>query len=160
MTEVKQSEGAKGVPLKAAGDNREVEIKVETETSVELLRETDDEIRNRYRTALVGNTPLFKRKKLIFFDLEIELHQPSLDAIMGKIFEGGIKERMTDAIINYAYVPDTNIQIFEEADAPQILKWPFGADWKRMQDAITELLGLDITETEEELKSSPLAEDS
>ena len=115
--------------------------------------------RDEIRAALVGNKQISKSVNFTLFDIDIELRQPSFKSIMEARTEGDSLTRAIDMIIKYAYVPGSDELIFEEGDRPQIELWPFGEDLVRIQEAITELTGIDIAvdEATEELKD-PLAE--
>ncbi len=58
-------------------------------------------------------------------------------------------------LVRYCYVPGTDERVFDPADVDAILAFPFGPDFVKIQEAITELTGLDMTEAEEELKKNP-----
>jgi len=92
------------------------------------------------------------------FGVDIELHQPTLKAILEAQDTEDTGTRMAQMIINYAYVPGTTTRVFDEADAPMILTWPFGDDLIRLQKAITLLTGVDVTGAEKEVTESPLKE--
>lgn len=125
--------------------------KADEVTTVSLTR---DEI----RAALLGKTPDAKSVLITVFGIELELKQPSLGSIMETRENDDAKARAADMIVKYAYVPGTNDLVFEDTDRDLILKWPFGEDLLALQQAITDLTGLDIDAATEDLKENPLAE--
>ena len=94
------------------------------------------------------------------FGQEIELRQPTLKAILEAQEIAENSSRTAHMIIEYAFVPGTNDRVFDETDTQLILDWPFGDDLIRVQKAITDLTGVDITAAEGELTESPLEEPS
>ncbi len=125
----------------------------EDETSDMAKPVTRDEI----RAVLLGKTPLAKSMLITVYGCEIELRQPTLASIMSTREIDDPKIRATEMIIKYAYVPGTDDYVFEDTDRDAILKWPFGEDLLTLQQAITELTGLDIDAAKEELGKDPLA---
>lgn len=134
----------------------------ESESEVESV--TAEEIalakRNEIRRNLVGNSPIRKSKRVNFFGQEFELRQADLGSILDGADGSSTQKQVADFIINNAYVIDTNVKIFEPTDIDFILNWPFGKEFLELQDVINELMGVDVTKAEEELKSNPLAENS
>ena len=120
---------------------------------------TDKELRDEYRKALVGNTPLAKSKVVTAFDMDIEIRESTLGEVLkGNMFGGDTRDQVAQFLIGNAYIPGTDIQIFEAGDKEQILAWPFGKEFIKIQDAMNELMGIDIEAAQEELKADPLAE--
>ncbi len=109
-----------------------------------------DELRGKLLSSHTAKTVILK-----LFDIEIELHQPSLADVLGYKETEDKKERVADMIIQYAYVPGTKERVFETGDRPQILAWPFGKDVLALQNAIVELTGVDVAGAEEDLKADP-----
>ena len=114
--------------------------------------------RDEIRAVLLGKTPLAKTVPIKIFGIDIELIQPTLASIMETREEDDAKTRAADMIIKYAYVPGTDQLIFEDTDREMILRWPFGEDLLALQQAITELTGIDIDAAVEDLRHNPLAE--
>ena len=121
-------------------------------------QQTTSSLRDQYRTQLVGNVPKPLSKVVTAFGLKIEMRQPQLGDVLnstGEVFET-TKERIADMIIKFAYIPETDERIFEAGDMEQILRWPFGKDYKAVQDALNELSGIDIDDAEKDLDANPL----
>lgn len=118
---------------------------------------TAEQLRDEYRRDLVGTKLKATSKEVMFHGKKLEIRQPPLDDILGKSFEGNQKQQLVNFIINFAYIPGTDLRVFEDADGPQILKWPFGPDFLGLQEAINDVTGIDIEAAEEEL-SDPLGE--
>lgn len=114
--------------------------------------------RDEIRAALIGSTPKSKTKLITVFDIDLELRQPTLAAIMSTRESDDSEVRATDMIIKYAYVPGTDELVFEETDREMILRWPFGQELLKLQEAISELTGIDIAAAEEDIENNPLAE--
>jgi hypothetical protein len=116
--------------------------------------------RDQIRQKLVGDTPAAKRIPLHIFDCDIELKQPDLKSILKARDESDPAKRSAEMIIQYAVMPGTDENVFEDSDLTMILRWPFGEDMVRLNEAISELTGVDLEKAEEELEASPLAEPS
>ena len=91
------------------------------------------------------------------------MRQSTLKSVLDAI-DSSDKEATKAQVINYlienAYVPDTDLLLFEKGDEPQILDWPFGKEFVKVQEAMNDLMGIDITKAEKEVKKNPLPEPS
>jgi len=116
--------------------------------------------RKEMRDALLGHAPEPETKLIDLFGISLELRQPSLGAILDAKDTEDSKVSSTNMIIKYACVPGSDEQVFEEADREMILNWPFGKDMVALQEAITELTGIDTTSATEDLQTDPLKEQS
>ncbi len=112
--------------------------------------------RQEIRDKILGHAPKPGTKLITLFGVELELRQPTLGAILIAQDTQDIKRRMTDMIIQYAFVPGSSEPVFEGADREMILSWPFGEDILNLQNAITDLTGINIDVAEEELAGDPL----
>ena len=125
--------------------------------------EKDQAKRNALRAVLVGTKQVRKTVRVVAFDCEIELRQSTLKSVLDTI-DGSDNQTTKVQVVNYlidnAYVPDTDLLLFEKGDEPQILEWPFGEEFIKVQEAMNELMGIDITKAEKEIKDNPLDEPS
>ena len=112
--------------------------------------------RDQLRAALVGTVHKPVRKLVSLFGQQIELQQPTLKSVLEARETGDEMTRTADIFVRYAYVPGTDVRIFEEADREQILAWPFNEDLIRVQETIAELTGVNIGKAEEVIESDPL----
>ena len=113
--------------------------------------------RDEIRAKLLGKTPEAESKMITLFGMDIELKQPTLEAILKSRDIGDNVSRAVDMIIEYAYVPGTDEHVFEPPDKEMILRWPFGKDLQVLNEAIADLTGVDIAAAMEAMKSDPLA---
>jgi len=113
--------------------------------------------RDEMRTKLLGRHQI-DAKLITVFGVSVELRAPTLDEIVGneKDVEKDSKQRATEMIIKYSYVPGTNERVFEDTDHAAILQWPFCKDLLDLQRAINVMAGLDSGKSTEELQKSPL----
>lgn len=85
------------------------------------------------------------KKVIDFFGVNIELRQPILeDILQAANTEGNSNQAVIDQLVKYAYVPDTDILIFDEADADQFKVMPFGKEFVAVIDALQELTGVNF----------------
>lgn len=121
-----------------------------------VAAKTEAPTRDEIRAKLLGKTPLAESKMITLFGMDIELKQPSLEAILRTRDIGDNVTRAVDMIIEYAYVPGTDEHVFESADREMMLRWPFGTDLTKLNEAIAELTGVDIAAALEDMKRDPL----
>ena len=125
--------------------------------------EKDQSKRNALRAALVGTKQVRKTIRVMAFGYEIELRQSTLKSVLDSIDNSdgqATKVQVVNYLIDNAYVPDTDLLLFEKGDEPQILDWPFGDEFVKVQEAMNTLMGIDITKAEKEIKDNPLDEPS
>ncbi len=113
--------------------------------------------RDELRKALLSDTPKAESKMITLFGMQVELRQPTLEAILKARDTEDTTSRAVDMIIEYAYVPGTDEHIFEPGDRVQMLRWPFGKDLTELNEAIADLTGVDIATAMEDLKRDPLS---
>jgi len=112
--------------------------------------------RDEIRAKLLGKTPLAESKLITLFGMELELRQPTLEAILRARDVGDDATRAVDMIIEYAFVPGTDEHVFENSDREMMLRWPFGKDLTSLNEAIADLTGVDVAGAVEDMKSDPL----
>lgn len=85
-----------------------------------------------------------------FFGEKIEIRQSTVGRMFDsrKQLEGEDVAHGIFILMNYAYVPGTDIPVFDEADADQILSLPFGEDMSRVFAAFNKINGMDIAAEE------------
>lgn len=122
------------------------------ETPVQTAPLTRDEIRAR----VLDTAKTVKSKLVEVFGTTIEMRQPSLRDIMKARETEDTESLAAQMIVKYAVVPNTTEKVFTEEDIQTILDWPFGEDLQRVNEAISELTGIDIEEVETKLEQDPL----
>lgn len=129
-----------------------------TSTSTSKSKKTP---RDALRAKLLGAGHKAKTIMVTVFGEEVEVRQPTLEAILRtQSTSTDLKTRSVDMIIEYTFVPGTNEHVFETTDRDVILGWPFGTDIIALQDAIAELTGIDVDKAQEDLETNPLKEPS
>lgn len=103
-----------------------------------------------------------KSKVIDFRGGKVEVRQPPLEAVLDAREEakGDTKRAIVSSIINYVFVPSTDEQLFEKGDMEGILKFEFDEDMMALQNAITELTGVDIEAETKNLEKAPSEEPS
>lgn len=95
--------------------------------------------RDQIRAAVLG-TPHKPRSKIItFFDSKIEIRQGTLGDIIQANDTEDRKAAIIRILIERAFVPGTNINVFEDADEQVLLNLPFGKDFIEVNRAIEEI---------------------
>ncbi len=111
------------------------------EVSGDVLPTRDD-----IRAAILGREHKPKSKVIEFFGQQVELRQGTL----GDILEARESEDRQGAVIRVlterAFIPNTDIRIFETADADVLKKLPFGPDFIRVSNALDELTDVNFQE--------------
>lgn len=83
----------------------------------------------------------------------IEIRQPSIhDAL--NMRQGSEDDQVYRMLTEFAYVPETNQKIFEEADVENIKTLPFGDEMQNLMAAINKLLGVNPEEVEKAIKDA------
>lgn len=80
-----------------------------------------------------------KTKEVVFFGTTIELRQSTLGQVLASQQEDDRKTAIVRALLSVSYVPKTDERLFDETDEEGLLSLPFGADFMRVNDALTEL---------------------
>jgi hypothetical protein len=106
------------------------------------------ELRLKIRDAVLSAKP--KTQIVEAFGQQIEIRQPTLDAVMGYQQLTDRTEAAAQMLIRYAYVPGTNTRVFDEEDIHVIKNVPFGNDMQVINDAINEMMDLRTAAKEEE----------
>ena len=93
----------------------------------------------------------FKTKPITLFGAEIEIRQPPLGEILDFKEEDDSKKAVVRSLVRCCYVPGTNERVFEDTDFDAIMKWPFGDELVRVNEAIAELTSIDLQGEEKNL---------
>ena len=105
---------------------------------------TTKNTKDSIRSAVLGAKP--SSEVIEVFGIKMEIRQPSLGSVLDNEQTTDRKEAATDMLIRYAYVPGTDDRIFDEADRDGLLGVPFGSDFQKIQNTITKMLGVVVTE--------------
>lgn len=103
-----------------------------------------DSIRNKIFSQ--KNTEL--KKIPVPFNGEIlEFRQPSIEMI-ASLRDSGSEDSnfLAVCLINFCFIPETDIKVFDESDYDRILKMPYGQSWNAAVTAISEVLDLRVEE--------------
>jgi hypothetical protein len=95
----------------------------------------------------------FISEVITFFGEQIEIRQPNLSTMLNS-FKGedsNTKQGVVYVLMNYAFVPGTQIPVFDMADEESIMSLPYGDDFSRVMKAFQKVTGLDV---EAETKNS------
>jgi hypothetical protein len=106
------------------------------------------------RDAILSTKP--KSKIINAFGQDIEIRQPTLAAVMSYQQIPDRIDAASQMLIRYAYVPGTDTQIFDEEDIEAIKGIPFGEDMQKVNDAINELMSIQVAIKEEEKNSEAI----
>lgn len=87
-----------------------------------------------------------EKRKVVFFDAEIEVRQPSAGDVVDMANTKG--QNMLTMLVQYSYVPDTSERVFTEADIESLRALRFSADFSRLAKVFEELTDIDIKAAE------------
>jgi hypothetical protein len=119
---------------------------------------TREEIRNAISVSEVAKP---KKKVIDFFGTKMEIRQPTLGSIAQSRDDQGLGiNAIVGSLIANSYVPDTDEQVFDEADAAWLNTLPFGPDLKRVSDTLAELSDVDFLEPSADSKQTAGASES
>lgn len=89
---------------------------------------------------------IFKSEMVSFFGEQIEIRQPTLAKMLNRTEEDleDPQRRGVFVLLNYAYVPGTEIPVFEYADVEALVGMPYGDDFGRVMEAFQRVTGIDV----------------
>jgi len=119
-----------------------------TNSSVPAAGESLSALRLRIRDAVLSAKP--KTEIVHAFGMDIEIRQPTLEAVMSYQTLTDRVEAASQMLIRYAFVPGTDTRIFDEGDVDLIKNVPFGNDMQVINDAITKMMDLKLAIKAEE----------
>jgi 2-hydroxy-3-keto-5-methylthiopentenyl-1-phosphate phosphatase len=106
-----------------------------TDTSTEQPNLTRDE----YRAKILGTTHAPKSEVVEFFGMQVELRQASLGEMLEFQQREDGKSAIVSSLIARAFIPGTNVRIFEDTDEAVLMSKPFGADFNRINEVLVRL---------------------
>lgn len=116
-----------------------------------MSKATRDELRTKILSDYKPKSEVIK-----FMGAQVEVHQPSLRALLDSQDKGSTADKMIDMIINFVFVPGTKEHIFETADKESLLNMPWNEDIAELQNVIGRLSGIDVEAAVKDLNESPL----
>lgn len=90
----------------------------------------------------------FKRESISLFNADVEIRQPTLGMILDAQQDTDRKKAMVKLLVDYCFVPGTDIRVFEDADMDSLLSMPFGDDLLRVNQTIAKLTNIDVLSAE------------
>jgi hypothetical protein len=101
--------------------------------------------RDAVRAQIFGGEKAKVQKRIIsFFGADIELRQPTLGAILAAQKNEDREAAVIDTLIENAFIPGTEIHVFEDTDADQFKAMPFGDDFISVSEAIEEMTSVNF----------------
>ena len=97
--------------------------------------------------AILLNTRKLRRIPIVLNEVDLELQQPTI-AQISTLQELDSHNRLARTIINYTYLPGTDMQPFEEADLEAIKNMPYTPEIMRIQEIVTNFLMGDVKAAE------------
>ena len=110
--------------------------------------------RDDIRTAILNAKP--KKKVIELFGQKVEIRQPRVGDILSITESEDGMDRFMKVMLNYCYVPGTDEKVFEEADRDSLAAVPFGPEFDALNEAISELIEVDVKGQEGNLKGPHL----
>jgi hypothetical protein len=93
-----------------------------------------------------------KSEVVEFFGAKIEIRQSTLGQTISAQNDEDRESAIIDLLVKNAYVPNTDIRVFEDTDAEQFKLMPFGADFIRVSKTMEILTGIDFREVADKAK--------
>lgn len=93
---------------------------------------------------------VFKSEMVTFFGEQLEIRQPTLSKMLSRT-EDDLDDphrRGVFVLLNYAYVPGTEIPVFDDADIEALVGMPYGEDFSRVMEAFQRVTGIDVKAAE------------
>jgi len=108
-----------------------------------------NERRNRIREAFFNSKP--KSEIVELFGQKVEFRQaPLTDTVRSTISPDDPEQAKDPAwsiasmIVKFAYVPHTDIKVFDPGDIPELVKAPFSEELQTISKIISRLVGVDV----------------
>lgn len=98
----------------------------------------------------------FRSEIVTFFGEQIEIRQPSLGRMLSSADDMGedASQRGTFVLLNYAFMPGTEIPVFDASDSEQILSLPYGEDFSNLMAAFQRVTGISVDAAEKNSEAS------
>jgi hypothetical protein len=94
-----------------------------------------------------------KSQKVTFRGEEIEVRQPSVRLVMQMTSEEDKGVQAVMMLINYAFIPGTDVKVFDPEDVDALIEMPWDEDWTAVNTAIVAMTGINL-EVDEGVKNS------
>ena len=99
-------------------------------------------------------TKIFASRKpmsepVTFFGEDIEIRQPNVRTILALSSDDAEGLSSVKMFIGYAYIPGTDIKVFDDEDLEGLTNMPFNEDWMAVNTAIAKMTGVDVGVKEE-----------
>lgn len=106
--------------------------------------------------AKIFSSDTFKSTPVTAFGVKIEIRQAALGRVLDlqAKLESDRSSAISQALIEFCFVPGTDEQIFDDEDVQAILKLPFGEEFQKIQDVISKIMNIDIGEAEGNLEET------
>lgn len=85
-----------------------------------------------------------KKETVELFGEKVEIRQPTLQDVLATQQEENRAEGVVRLLMNYCYVPDTDIRVFEAADKDSLMSLPFDESLTNVSQAFNKLMGIDV----------------
>lgn len=95
-----------------------------------------------------------QKREVIFNGVKIEIRQPLLSDIIAARDQGDENSAIVNTLVMYAFLPGTDIKVFEPGDAQALLAMPFGASFADASKAITEMTNVSFPEVKPDSKGT------
>jgi len=117
---------------------------------------TESSIRDQLRATIFSSTNAeYKRIPYVYKGAQLELKQPNLEQVNQLWQIEGTTARAIYMLIALAYVPGTDIRVFEDTDQDNLIQMPYGAEMVRLTEIMTEFITGNSKESEKNLEATP-----
>ena len=107
------------------------------------------EERQSLRSQLFSSTnKRFASREVDLFGTTVEVRQPSVGQILRAQDAKDSKNALIRIMVDYCYVPGTGEKVFEKGDEEEIMSWPVGKWFTDVNNAISELTDISISDDE------------
>jgi hypothetical protein len=103
--------------------------------------------RDDIRQAIFDKASTRKRKIVTFLGVDFELLQPNVAEMLALADKGSLFG-LSEILIRFAYVPGTEIRVFESADKEMLENLPFSTEVRDIVDAFNSLSFANVGEAE------------
>jgi hypothetical protein len=97
----------------------------------------------------------FKSEIVTFFGEEIEIRQSTIGRMLDRAEDMSNGNALINVLLNYAYLPGTELPMFDDTDVETLKNQPYGADFEGVMAAFNRITGSVKAETKNSTPTPP-----
>lgn len=103
--------------------------------------------KDEFRKSLFAGKKL-KREKIEIRGVPVEIQQPTIRQILRQRNSENTEDQLVEMLVEYCYIPGTDVKAFEPTDKGDILEWPVESWFTEFNDAVSNLTQINVESAE------------